>query len=307
MANNSASFKTDLYLYAKTRIEECAHKKGISQTRLDTNYYKPTPDRGKGALENNYFFLFCEHYVDRQYMKNIIKIYSSNTTELLKKVMCDYDVVKFLDKYTSLENFKSAVSNNDTNSITDRIEWSHFIEEIYKCAKYLKEYTINEKKVCLSELINSKPETLDEYKKLLNDIRIFKNHFYGVGEAVAYNWIKECGAEWLSKPDMHVSDIVLEMVKHDNTFSFDNEKKFPKPISQRCSLTKDELITLYMFYWSQKIKNSGQDNSITPFKLDRILYLYCTNACFYMEPCQTTETTITKEDLLQHIDIICNK
>lgn len=294
--NRIIESKKELYVKVKTEIEEYANLLGVKD--FENRYCIPNIDRKKGSNKNNYFYLFCEHFVDRQYMKNIIKFYDKKTQSLLDKVMLNYDLESFLNRYKSQQSFKDSIKIADIEGITNRSEWIQFIDAIYLCAKYLSNECIDNQHISIEDLLKY-PTDDDDFKRKIYALRIIKNNIPGLGPAVTYNWIKECGAEWLAKPDLHITRIVNEILKYD--IPQQEEFKFPDSISKKYRLSKEEYIVYYIYRWVNDIKNIVDDKNITPFKLDRLLFLYCTGGYFYLE---SERKTLSEAELLEKTNIL---
>lgn len=314
--------RVELYSYAKTKLETLAHSKEISQERLETVYYQPSHEIFYGTELNHYFYLFCGHITDRQYMKNIIEFYHNNsdTQNLLEKILFNYDPKKVTDVYRNAEEIKAEIKKISPSKIKNETKWNEYLTGIYQCAEFLVSGEISGVQISFEYLLKN-PENIDEMKIYLYNLRYIINHMTGVGSAVCYNWLKECGAYWLAKPDMHIKRVVAELLKKGLSNKADtlnsikdtdkiislflkenpSQKLFPKndKIVKGASLTPDEFVTIYMYQWAEEIKHLGEDETCTAYKLDRILYLYCTNGYFYLET--LTTNNISETDLLHKI------
>lgn len=323
--------RVEIYQYAKERLEQRAKKCDISYERLETAYYQPCREVRFGSEINNYFYLFCEHLADRQYMGNIIKFYTSDTQEVLKQVLFDYDVQKTSVTYKDIESIMQKIREINSNIIQNEPKWEEYLTGIYQCALYLTSGKIGDTVIPFDRILQ-KPVNANEMKVYVHSLRPIINNLCGVGTAVCYNWLKECGADWLAKPDLHIKRVVAELLlremKRDDCKDIENidlnpkqeadkiiakflrncpeYKQFPQNagISNQKKLTADEFVAVYMFEWVEEIRNSGADDTITAFKLDRILYLYCTNGYFYKE--DFNSQNISEKDLLTAIQRISN-
>lgn len=315
--------RIELYKYAKERIESYAKKCNVSQERLETVYYQPNH---QAECSDKMFYLFCGHLADRQYMGNIIKFYyeGSDTPNLLKKVLLNYDPKEVIETYCNAEEIMAEIKKVSPSKIQNEDKWKEYLTGIYQCAEFLTSGKLGKSAITFNNLLK-KPADTDEFKKYLHGLRPVINNLTGVGSAVCYNWLKESGAVWLAKPDLHIKRIVagliLKQLESDKSIipdsldiindtdkiiraymdNYTDETRFPanSGINKNCRLYPDEFVAVYMFKWAEEIRSSGIDNTITPFKLDRILYLYCTNGNFYLE--KNTEGNISEEDLLNKI------
>ncbi len=308
--------RVEVYLRAKEKLEILAESKQIDINK----YYSPA---SPGILRNHLaekqvylaksctkmdlpflFYLFCALLADRQYMGNIIKFYSksSDTQQILCDVLSGYNPKKTLETFSDAISLKRAIISRYPNKIKNDDKWESYLTGIYQCARFLVEGRIGGTDLNFEYLL-TEPKTADELKLYLHKLRVLIVNLCEVGAAVCYNWLKECGAIWLAKPDLHIKRVVAaELLKYDNK-EFDSEQhdadniiaeyrrnnmdrmEFPSGsgIRKSCKLYPDEYVALYMWEWAKEIRDNSADSQCSAFKLDRILYLYCTNGHFYLD------------------------
>ncbi|HEZ7987213.1 MAG TPA: hypothetical protein RWO09_09840 [Ruminococcus sp.] len=308
--------RVEVFLKAKEKLEALAQSEHIDINK----YYSPaTPKTLKENRAENQvyiaescsnmdlpflFYLFCGLLADRQYMGNIIKFYSksSDTQQMLSDILLGYDPKKTIENYTDAAALKQAIINRYPNKIKNESKWENYLTGVHQCARFLVDGKIGGTDLSFEYLL-TEPKTADELKVYLHKLRILIVNLCEVGPAVCYNWLKECGVIWLAKPDLHIKRVVAaELMKYDNK-EFDPEQmdadkiiekyrrnhmdsmSFPSGygIRKSCKLYSDEFVALYMWEWAQEIRNSSTDSQCSAFKLDRILYLYCTNGHFYLD------------------------
>lgn len=307
--------RVEVYLEAKEKLEKLARSQ-----KIDINkYYSPAlPEvlRNDLAKKQVYvakpsasidlpflFYQFCGLLTDRQYMGNIIKFYARpfDTQQILSDVLSGFDPQKTLENYNDPAALKRAIVSRYPDKIKNDDKWESYLTGVYQCAHFLVEGRIADTNLSFEYLL-TEPKTADELKVYLHKLRLIVS-LREVGPAVCYNWLKECGAIWLAKPDLHIKRVVAaELLKCENK-TFDPERDnadeiiakyrrnhmdrmgFPSGfgITKKCKLSPDEYAALYMWEWAQEIRNSSADNQCSAFKLDRILYLYCTNGHFYLD------------------------
>ncbi|WP_028511419.1 hypothetical protein [Ruminococcus sp. NK3A76] len=309
--------RINVYLKAKDDLEKLANKQDVDISK----YYKPGFEKIYGDGINHYFYLFCGHDSDRQYMGNIVKFYndSSDTQEILSDILYGFDPKKTTKNYTNVDNLIDKLKEEYPNKIENEKKWNEYLTGIYQCAVFLSNGKIGGKELTFDhDHLLKEPENIEEFKKYLYDLRYIKNNIAGVGPAVCYNWLKECGAIWLAKPDLHIKRVVAELLKTNNT-SNDHDKsmadkviqkyinnhreemRFPelKGIKKNSRLTCDEYVALYMWEWAKEIREKGFDKDCSAYKLDRVLYLFCTNGHFYLDDNSNNE--ISEDKLLDII------
>lgn len=308
--------RVEVYLKAKERLEELAKSEHVDINK----YYSPaTPQTlKKNRAESQVyiaescsnmdlpflFYQFCGLLADRQYMGNIIKFYSksSDTQQILSDVLSGYDPKKVLENYTDACALKQAIISRYPNKIQNDSKWENYLTGVYQCARFLVDGKIEGTDLSFEYLL-TEPKTADELKIYLHKLRVLIVNLCEVGPAVCYNWLKECGAVWLAKPDLHIKRVVAaELLKSENkTFDLERDNAdtiiadyrkrnmekmgFPNNagIRKSCKLYADEYVAVYMWEWAQEIRNNSIDGQCSAFKLDRILYLYCTNGRFYLD------------------------
>lgn len=323
--------RISLYNEAKKKLEELAEYQGVD---INKYYTPPTPQQIRNDLAKKnisvaksdnsdfdipaLFYLFCGHLSDRQFMGNIIKFYhyNSDTQKIMGEVLFGYDPKKTIDRYNSADALMTEIEKRYPYKIKNENKWTEYLNGIYQCAQWMSNNCLPNEKFefsVIQSMLNSCDSKTD-IREMLYQIRPvwYKyKHLTGVGAAVCYNWLKECGAVWLAKPDLHIKRVVAELLKKDLKFEEYEEiekskedmtaiaekiidkyleinpvkKRFPKGINGSCKLTKDEFIAVYMWEWAKEIREAkiDGDEKCTAYKLDRILYLYCTNGRFYLD------------------------
>lgn len=316
--------RVELYSYAKCRLEKLADDQGISsQDYYSPKKYDEITQKRFPSSSDYYFYLFCGHFADRQYMGNIVKFYTKEDTKnkrpsktelLLKDILFDFSTTKTIEYYKDKESFLNKTFENlkKNNSEINTEKWNEYLSGIYIMANWL---VGNKLDSFLADL-----KSVDELKIIQYNARKIQKAVKGVGPAVCYNWLKECGAESLAKPDLHIKRVVAELIYKENNHKLEipqeltgskradkileqylklseNKvlKEFPNNsgISRRCKLSIDEYVAVYMFEWAKEVNE-------TPFKLDRVLYLYCTNGYFYGKSTNKSDN-ISEKDLLNQI------
>ena len=102
----------------------------------------------------------------------------------------------------------------------------------------------------------------------------------GLGPALVCDFLKECGCLWLSKPDTHLSKVFAE----SGVFTGGKSVKTYKV------LTFDRVVEFceQMFEFAAAVRKEKNDESITPYKIDKMIWLLCTGN-FYLEEGSTVE------------------
>lgn len=306
--------KVDLYLYAKERLEQ-----GAKEHKIDIEkYYCP-----ECSGSSNYFKAFCGLFPDRQYMKNIIKwcICGSKTDEVLSDRLFKFDAEKTYQEYVESAKslFDSLANDPRIDVLHNEKYWEEYADAICQCASYLcrSEYRRDDHTITLAPIADllKPPTNTDDLKAILFNIRPLYENMRGMGAAVCSNWLKECGAVWLAKPDLHIKRVIAELLKKEMSSSeTDSDKVISSylrkhsdlkrfPFATRKRLSKDEFASVYMYQWAEDIRKSGKETNVTAFKLDRVIFLYCTGGKFYSDDGEPNcrNMGISEEDLISRI------
>lgn len=194
-----------------------------------------------------------------------------------------------MDKYA--KNYD--IESKDYKSKTDfyKRQWLTYLCGAYQFACYLtksdiptfnKDFkctgvTSYEKMPSLKDVYAPDVQNEQDLADYLLLIRKLWNTLKGVGVAVCCNVLKESGVTTLAKPDTHIMQIVDEMQKAGLL----PPVAISKPKGKE--LYKEEKAVISMYRWAMDIKKQHPEEQISAFKLDRIIYLLCTNGYFYAQ------------------------
>lgn len=97
----------------------------------------------------------------------------------------------------------------------------------------------------------------------------------GLGPALARDYLKECGCIWLAKPDVHAIEIFKRVEILDKN----------KKSAYYGSVKGANLFTEKVFNFVESVRaNSTKNHStITPYKLDKLVWLLCTGNFYHHE------------------------
>lgn len=199
-------------------------------------------------------------------MQNSIKFNNqdSENYRIIKNTLFDFDARRVLKEYDNENDLYKALTDNGITdkgvNITKGSNWKKYAKGLYKGANFL----VNKKgEEIINNLIsyNNAEEVKDEY---IDKIKYISTEIYGLGFALTCDWLKECGCTWLAKPDVHINAVY-------NVIHGKKEK----------ASVKEEEVVKYMFNWAKSLKSV--DPEITPYKLDKIIWLICTGN-FYLHP-----------------------
>ncbi len=212
----------------------------------------------------NYYCRLASSLQNSGNMQNSIKFNDekSHSYEIIKKTLFDFDAKKVLAEYNTSDEIYEKLKKNgirdNAKDLSKNTNWKKYAKGLFEGADFLLNQNGEEK---IQELIalNSSTTFNQEWLERINEI----TKIHGLGFALTCDWLKECGCTWLAKPDTHINTVY-------NVLNGKEEK----------ATVKEKEVIEYMFNWAKEIKNST-DNSMTPYKLDKIIWLICTGN-FYL-------------------------
>lgn len=177
----------------------------------------------------------------------------------------------------------------DLTSDKPKTNLRKYARGLYEAAKLLTDDSKNDSGLTKHDLINQavcQGYTDDPTSVVTNAFGILfdkkknKGVIPGLGPALACDFLKECGCLWLSKPDTHLSKVFAESgiytdgknVKTYKVLTFDRAVEFCEQ----------------MFEFAAAVRKEKNDESITPYKIDKMIWLMCTGN-FYLEEGSTVE------------------
>ncbi len=263
----------EIYEMLLELIDKKASAMNITESKLN-RYYIPEGIE----LNQNYLERLASSLQNSGMMHNSIRFNESEERyNHIKEVLCDFDCQKVLDKYKSWKELYAALTNdgkldNGTKKDTEekRTNWGKYAKGLYEGAVFLE--SGGNKQI---EALCKEPLTADELNGKIKELREIKKEIHGLGFALTCDWLKECGCYWLAKPDIHIKIVCSKIKdKHENV------------------LMSDEAVIKFMFDFSNIVKDKYTD--VTPYKLDKIIWLICTGN-FYLEKDKIGRDTILRQ------------
>ncbi|HPY84110.1 MAG TPA: hypothetical protein PLS20_03600 [Ruminococcus flavefaciens] len=314
-----------LYVDVKNNLEELAEKQGV----FIEKYYHPNCSDWH-SNPTNYFEELCADIQDGGYISGVIGYWGEyakdkdNRPILVKDIISDIfsgfqysKALQFADWKQLMNYFCEAMPyriskekhwiEDESKDTKPNTMWQQYVKGLYDGAEYLARCEQFKCTRTLDEFVKATPESVEDVKALLYQLRGLWSNISGMGIPFCYNWIKECGAVWLAKPDLHINRIVNSIIEH-NFGSWDEfiaqTPAYAKyeTVKRKPKVYYEERVALFIWEWAKIIKDSGVDAEITSYKLDRILYLYCTNGRFYLDT--NNDRSISEAGLL---NMICNE
>ena len=244
------------------------------------DYYKEKPMK-------NLFYRFAYHAQDGSQISNVIKFpigtdrQSCERRETFKKLLCDFDHNAFLEQYRSVDSFfdeficamkmQRISRQSKTGEYTRGIPY-RYCKSVFSAAQFLSQFT-NEK------------ELKNKLLALGNMSPIFLSfEIYGFAIPLSCDFIKELG--WmcfdLPKPDVHIVKVLYEL---------DFIEKDTGPEASYQTIKKLNQIVLEI---------QAYDNTITAYKIDKILWLICSET-FYLHDNQKNTGNKKRNEYLSYI------
>lgn len=229
--------------------------KGLSQNELK-KYFIPEAVKFK----QSYFFRLASSLQNSWSMGGTIKFYGQ--IDMMQSVLCAFDAGKVAEHYVDAQALYDAFLQagiEDRGSGKHReTNWMKFVKGLFDGAQFLAK---DDGKEELARLIRLSNEPFD-FTQGIGVIRHISGKIHGLGFALTCDWLKESGCTWLAKPDVHI-DIIVRRMKADPSY--------PEP----------EVIR-FIFDWAELVREAGMDSDATAYKLDKMLWLLCTEK-FYLD------------------------
>lgn len=112
----------------------------------------------------------------------------------------------------------------------------------------------------------NKPNVLHELRRKIG----------GLGPALSRDFLKECGCLWLAKPDVHLIAVLTEIGILDDLG--DKNGHYSNTVNGANEFSKK------MYEFADSISEDTADESVTPFKIDKMIWLACTGSFYLEEP-----------------------
>lgn len=276
----------ELYEKLLELLDSKAAAASIDKTELQ-DYFTP-----EGVLlKQNYLERLASSLQNSGMMHNSIRFNESRERrELIKSALCDFDGKAALDKFNNAEELYNALTdvgrldaglqkqiNNDTKAearakkkgmhYTPKkhlpTNWQKYANGLFDGLKFL----YNEKGIELIDGLCKDPTSENELKSKLKTLGGIEKRIHGLGFALCCDWIKECGARWLAKPDVHIKVVA--------SYAAQNEE-----------LLSDQKTIEFMYSWATEA-------GTTAYELDKVIWLICTGN-FYLKRDMINRDSILK-------------
>lgn len=180
---------------------------------------------------------------------------------LYSKIYSEYKCSVNHECWTRAEDERETQRNKPTNL-------RKYACGLYKAAEFLSE---RDNVQLINNAIKASYEgswTQQKDNLIVSAIRPIQKCIPYIGEALAYDFLKECGCLLLAKPDTHLNKIIEKLPLSDGTYS---DKKW-----------KTNSTTRAVADFAASIQsNEGSYSDVTPYRVDKMIWLLCTGN-FYL-------------------------
>lgn len=211
------------------------------------------------ALGQNYFERLASSLQNSGMMHNSIRFNDSALRyEHIKSVLCQFDFQQVQRRYSTVDQLYLALTNNGTmdngTKKTKETNWQKYAKGLFDGVQFLANGGSDTIRTLCQE-----PATLQDFCAKIQVLKTIKQSIHGLGFPLTCDWLKECGCQWLAKPDVHIQVVCSAIVGRE--------------------LTDMETIET-VFELSKQIQQVYPD--ATAYKIDKVIWLICTGN-FYMQ------------------------
>ncbi len=186
--------------------------------------------------KNDILFTLLISLQDKQMSYNVIGILRPERTETFRKLLFDFDCNMILTNYDEESLLTTFSKNFNINNIDSKQNlWRLYAKSVISSAQFVN--TFND------------AEEFDEFVQKYNDnklelITLLQNKIYGLGFALACNFLKDLGYKDYSKPDVHIKDIFLafDLCENDEYSVFNS-------VAEMSTVVNDSAFNIDRLFW----------------------------------------------------------
>lgn len=269
---NYERFYQETYNYLVSKARE----HNITEEELE-RYFSPS---SHGLPEENgindiprIFKRICFHAQNQAMSKGVINF--EDNYLIIKNIACNFNVNEFLNRYHSYEEVYSELVRylpEGTKKITKTGRTGPSKKRIYAKSMYTGAIMLSEFQ-SYEDFVN----TMLEYGDFAPDF--IKYNVDGYGGAMPCDLLKELDARFdMCKPDRHVKECIKQITKIDNSITSD---RLDYLVRKNCRIIANNI-------------------GITTYKLDKILYLICSEY-FYLDDKVKNNSDKYRKQYLEYI------
>ena len=239
---------------------------GLSDADLQKYFYPEGKATPRGIL-----IRLCSSLQNSGNMRNSIKFMENRDT--IRRVLFNFNISRSASEYSDWKMIYEAMNKAGITDNGDRSKretnWDKYCHGLYDGLMFLNS--------------NSGVQQIKNYVKMseltdeiIEEINQISKNIHGLGFPLACDWLKECGCTWLAKPDIHIKE-VMKRVRHVDNI-------------------ENEDVLRLIFSWSNTINARNTNRDITPYIIDKVIWLLCTGN-FYLD-----DISIGRESVYRKID-----
>ena len=293
---NSAECK-EIYDRLEDMVENLAYYAGTNNAL--SRYYIPQMQREKARNEKELeraltksielspkelMIQFARSLQNSGQMINSIKFDDRRKT--IGKIICDFNPEKLLNEYESADALYSKIYTKyydqgwtrakDERKKKERhpTNLRKYAEGLYSAAKFLlKKNNVRRINDAITFSYQG-PWDSEKDSRVTEVIESMRNQkrerIKYLGEALSYDFLKECGCLYLAKPDTHLNKVVDKLIVLPTETDHDKQLKASSTTRAVANFT------------ASLQENGGSYAEVTPYKIDKMIWLICTGN-FYLE------------------------
>ncbi|MBO5948083.1 hypothetical protein J6Q66_04535 [bacterium] len=248
-------------------LEDVANKKGLSKSELE-KYFNPKTGNNQNQVKGlkGVYKRMLFHAQNGTFKDTIIKF--NNNYQLIKTITFNFDYKKVLKQYTVQSLYDKLITELSlTKSASTKSIPYKYANSIISCCKFLLKY-------------NNLNELLKHFIKLEDMLPIYLSfELDEFGIPLACDFVKELDERFsFVKPDIHIRRIANDLGLVEGNVSSDK----------------------FAYKVIVKFKEIAKEIKVTEYKLDKILWLICTED-FYMHGTSKNNKDTKRNAYIKHI------
>lgn len=225
---NKKQIMQTMYAEAKVMLNELCPKE------IDLDKYFNLEKSFK--TKNDILFTLLISLQDKQMSYNVIGILKPERKEIFRKLLFDFDCDMILNNYNDESLLTTFSKNFNINNIDSKQNlWRLYAKSVISSAQFLNTF--------------NSAEEFDMFVNKYNDnklelITLLQSKIYGLGFALACNFLKDLGYSEYSKPDVHIKDIFLafELCNNDEYSVFNS-------VAEMSKIVNDSAFNIDRLFW----------------------------------------------------------
>lgn len=186
--------------------------------------------------KNDILYTLLISLQDKQMSYNVIGILRPERKEVFRKLLFDYDSEMILKNYNEESLLDTFSKNFEIKNIDSKQNlWRLYAKSVIASANFLSTFKDAQE---FDNFVTSYS------KKQIELITMLQDKIYGMGFALACNFLKDLGYKDYSKPDVHIKDIFLAFNLCDN-----NDYSVFKSVQEMATIVGDSAFNIDRLFW----------------------------------------------------------